>query len=117
MKLQLTRLDATDYGVFGHLECEDFDCVTLERDDTLIPPGTYKVTMYDSPANKRIVPMLEVPGRSYIQIHPANFETELKGCIAVGEYREGKGISHSRITFEQLMSAMNKAVEWEITIK
>jgi hypothetical protein len=117
LKIRVTRLEYTDYGVFGHLETDGFDCVTLERDDTLVPPGTYKVTMYDSPHNKCVVPLLHVPGRSFIEIHVANWETQLQGCIAVGESRDGKGICHSRDAFNQLMSALNKAVEWEIEIR
>lgn len=102
--IELKRLDATDKGVFGHLSWDRFDCVTLERHDTVIPEGTYKVTLYDSPKNKRKVPMLHVPGRSFIEIHPANWEYQLEGCIAVGENREGFAIEHSKDTFDQMMA-------------
>src|SRR4051812_7941114 len=101
--LRLRRIDATDKGVFGHLEIgDDFDCVTLERHDTLIPEGTYKVTLYDSPKNKCQVPLINVPGRSFIEIHSANWEYQLEGCIAVGENREGFAIEHSKDTFLQM---------------
>lgn len=102
--IKLKRIDATDHGVFGHLEWDEFDCVTLERHDTLIPEGTYKVSLYNSPKNKCQVPLLHVPGREFIEIHPANFEHQLEGCIAVGENREGFAIEHSRDTFHQMMS-------------
>ncbi len=117
MKIKVTRLDTTDYGVYGHLETDGFDCVTLERTDTLIPTGTYKVTMYDSPHNKTKVPLLHVPEREFIEIHVANWQSQLEGCIAVGETREADGIGHSRDAFNQLMSALNKSVEWEIEIR
>lgn len=116
MKLKLVRLETTDYGVFGHLTTDGFDCVTLERDDKLIPVGTYKITMYNSPKNKGPVPLLHVPGRSFIEIHVANWETQLEGCIAVGEKRQGTGIINSRDTFKKLMAAMSGNVEWEIEI-
>lgn len=102
--IHLKRIDATDHGVFGHLEWDNFDCVTLERHDTLIPEGTYKVTLYDSPKNGCKVPLLSVPGRTMIEIHPANWEKQLEGCIAVGENREGYAIEHSKDTFHQMMS-------------
>lgn len=102
--ISLKRIEATDQGVFGHLEWDNFDCVTLERHDTLIPEGTYKVTLYDSPHNKCKVPLLEVPGRSFIEIHIANWETQLRGCIAVGENREGFAVEHSRDTFHTMMA-------------
>jgi hypothetical protein len=105
MQITLRRLDVTDHGVFGHLEMGSiFDCVTLERHDTLIPEGIYKVTLYDSPKNKRQVPLIHVPGREYIEIHPANYEYQLEGCIAVGENREGFAVEHSRDTFAQMMA-------------
>ena len=104
MKITLKRLDYTDKGIFGHLEWDDFDCVTLERDDTAIPPGTYKVTLYDSPRFKMKCPQIHVPGRTYILIHPANWESELEGCVAVGENRNGFAIEHSRDTFHQMMA-------------
>jgi hypothetical protein len=102
--LILTRLDFTDKGVFGRLSWDAFDCITLERDDTLIPTGTYKVSLYDSPRFKRKCPQIHVPGRTFILIHPANWETELEGCIAVGEARIGFAIEHSRDTFAQMMA-------------
>lgn len=113
--ITLRRLDATDHGVFGHLEWDGFDCVTLERHDTLIPEGTYKVTLYDSPHNKTTVPLLHVPGRSFIEIHVANWESQLEGCIAVGENREGIALEHSRDTFESMMRVWPKG-EVEIRI-
>ena len=117
MKLKLTRLETTDYGVFGHLEVDGFDCGTLERDDKLIPTGVYKITMYDSPHNRCVVPLLHVPGREMIEIHVANWETQLEGCIAVGKKRENRGITESRKAFNELMAVLKGAVEWEIEIK
>lgn len=118
MKLKLTRLDVTDKGVFGHLVIEGFDCVTLERDDKLIPCGTYKVTRYHSPRLNRTVLLLHnVPGRDMIEIHNANWESQLEGCIAVGKKRNGFAIENSVATLENLLYALREAVEMEIEIK
>lgn len=103
-----------------------FVCDTLERarqatDHPCIPEGTYEIELYASPANHRIVPLLlDVPGRSMIEIHPANKVSELLGCIAVGE-RSGEMVINSRATFDKLMNHVNLAAtnnEYiEITIK
>lgn len=103
--ITLRRLDATDHGIFGHLEWDNFDCVTLERHDIFIPTGTYKVTLYDSPRWGFKVPLLHgVPNRSMVEIHPGNYEKDSEGCILVGENREGMAVEHSRDTFNQMMA-------------
>lgn len=121
--IRVTRLDTYDYGVFGHLDIEGFDCVTLERDDTLIPPGTYDVVLDKSPRLGYICPHIRVPSRDEkaggdagLRIHVANWETQLSGCIAVGEARDGKGISHSKITFEQLIGHLRQADHIQLII-
>jgi len=50
-----------------------------------IPAGTYDVEKTYSPAfGKDLWLIKNVPDRSGIRIHPANFVRELRGCIAVG---------------------------------
>ena len=124
LTIYVTRLDTYDYGVFGHLDIDGFDCVTLERDDTLIPPGTYSVTLDKSPRLGYVCPHIHVPvrdqaagGDAGLRIHIANWETQLSGCIAVGEARDGTGISHSRITFTQLMGHLEKANKLQLVIR
>lgn len=96
------------------MEWDDFDCVTLENHTKEIPAGTYKVTTYFSPRFKMHVPMLIVEGRSFIEIHPGNYETDSEGCILVGENRNGFAIEHSRDTFNQMMAKWPKG---EVEIK
>lgn len=108
MQICITRLDATDYGIFGKLKCNGFECVTLERHDIAIPEGTYPVTLYASPSHgNKVVPLLHnVPNRDFIEIHSGNWETDSKGCILVGMERDGKSIGFSQIAFEHLMDAL-----------
>lgn len=118
MHLYLKRLDITDKGCFGHLVCGTFDCVTLERDDKLIPEGTYKITRYHSPRLNRTVLLLhDVPNRSMIEIHNANYESQLEGCIAVGKRRTENAIENSVMTLEALLLVLKDAVDMDITIK
>jgi hypothetical protein len=123
MKLTIIRVDITDHGIFGHLTIDSspFNCLTLERHDIDIPAGTYKVTLYQSPEHG-LVPLLnDVPGRSMIEIHEGNWESDSKGCILVGKDRrsiEGKdGIDLSKDTLTQLMSVLNGCDDITVTIR
>ncbi len=120
MHLRLTRLDATDHGIFGKLEGEGFECVTLERHDISIPKGTYNLSFYQSPVHG-LVPLLEnVPNRSFVEIHEGNWEFNSKACILVGKTRmliEGKeGISESRNTLQKLVTLLSVQPENTLTI-
>ncbi|HXC06965.1 MAG TPA: DUF5675 family protein [Bacteroidia bacterium] len=80
---------------------------TLERRDTLIPEGTYSVTLYNSPANKMIVPLLvAVPGFTGIEWHIANWPHDLKGCTGVGSaiVPAIPQLSGSTLAFNKMMS-------------
>lgn len=115
MQIRLTRLDSSDKGIFGHLSFDGFDCVTLENDEKEIPPGTYKVTLYQSPTYG-LCPQLHVPGRTYILIHWGNFEKNSLGCILVGKNRNQYTIEYSRDTFKEMMEVWPKGeVEIRIT--
>lgn len=69
-----------------------FQCATLElpwRDNqtgiSRIPNGTYPMEYEHSPGFKRYLwELKEVPGRSEVKIHTANYARQLRGCIALG---------------------------------
>ena len=68
-----------------------FECETLElpyngnkRNISCIPLGDYKVIPHMSPTFGKCFKVLDVPGRSDILIHPGNYYTDIKGCIAIG---------------------------------
>ena len=62
----------------------------------------------------------DVPGRTYIMMHPANWPDDVEGCIGPGrEYKvlEGRnGVTRSRATFAQLMGRLDGG-EWRIDIR
>ena len=65
-----------------------------ERNVSAIPPGRYKLAKN---ADKGVIEVLDVPGRTGIQIHPANWCHELKGCIGVGmDFNGTGGVQESR---------------------
>lgn len=97
----LTRSgELPDWGMFGVLKSNGFSCKTLERPwlnnehgISCIPLNQYvckfqdvtgshlhKVTGFD-----HLYEVMDVPGRSGIYIHPANFVEQLEGCIALGD--------------------------------
>lgn len=86
-------------------------CYTIERPKTgeypCIPEGTYKATRYDSPKHGPDTWQLEnVPNRSHIQFHVANYPSELLGCIAPGMSPiDGlePGVASSRIAYKKFM--------------
>lgn len=103
-----------------------FSCKTVElevdknavRDDA-IPCGTYTVVKRWSEKYKWHFHILDVPNRSYILIHNANYSRQLLGCVAVGA-------SHKDIDKDGLIDVtsskstlkrMNKVLPDKFTLK
>jgi hypothetical protein len=55
-----------------------------KRGESCIPVGTYKLKRHTSPKFGKCFWLQDVPNRSEILIHPANYTRQLRGCIAVG---------------------------------
>lgn len=98
-----------------------FKCETLElpyKDNqkmiSCIPKGVYHCEKVGASANIPYdhIAITNVPNRSGVCIHKANYVTQLRGCIAVGEKEvdiNGDGttdISNSGKTFQKLMSLL-----------
>ena len=96
--LKLNRTKKTGNSQFGELYIDDvFECYTLENANTLIPTGTHKTSLrtvggwHDKESEKegysdfKGMVEINVEGRKYILIHPANQWHELEGCVAVGQ--------------------------------
>lgn len=70
-----------------------FSCRTLElpwlnnqQDISCIPAGRYPLVWeYSSKFNRRLWELKQVPNRSEIKFHVANYHRELNGCIGVGD--------------------------------
>lgn len=74
-------------------------CDTLENKDTLIPCGTYKLSVCDSPKFKRKLALVyndNVPASRGIRIHAGNRAESSRGCILVGFGRVNDTITHSK---------------------
>lgn len=123
MKLELQRDFQTEKGTTGRLFIDGaLFCVSLERpaarfadEHPCIPAGEYRVLLYDSPHFRRVMPLLvDVPGRTEIEIHWGNFVRDFQGCVGVGASRSilpdgSPAIWSSRATFDQLFAAIESA--------
>lgn len=140
MNVRLVRAQSTDMGTFGVLTFGPNTCRTTElpwRDNrkqkSCIPVGLYQCAIVQSPKFGRVYGVRNVPGRSAVLIHSANFggdvelgfTTQLHGCIApcerIGAMRNNAGLMQtaglvSRPAFARLMSwAAGKPFTLEIT--
>ena len=134
--ITLERFAYAPDGTFGRLMLPDgWSCFTVEQpwngnlnSQSCIPDGVYDLKRRRSPVVQRTSggdyvegwEVCDVPGRTYIMIHPANWPDDVEGCIGVGrEYKvlEGRnGVTSSRATFAQLMGRLDGG-EWQIDIR
>lgn len=117
----LVRKHEENGGMWGKLSCKEagLELLTLERpwlDNenkvSCIPAGTYNVRATQSARFGRLMYLVEaVPERTGIRIHPANFPSELQGCIALGTSigrtaAKGKMLLNSRAGVGRLESLL-----------
>lgn len=115
-KVTVNRTETGDDGTFGTLRTDSgFQCYTLELPDknnnpgkSCIPPGTYQCEKRTSPKHGKCYYVLNVPGRTDIEIHSANWagdtdkglKCQLLGCLApgraIGELEGQKAVLSSR---------------------
>lgn len=121
MKAILKRTDYEEKQTLGNLTLFDgdkelFKCFTLELPDldnksrvSCIPKGEYDVVFRTSEKYKKHFHVTDVPGRSYILIHPGNYHTQILGCILPGKslvdinndgYRD---VTSSKATLNELL--------------
>jgi len=113
--LILTRLTYTDQSTIGEL-CVDgeYQCWCLEPTaragspgPVCIPPGKYEILMQWSTRFQMDTPHLQnVPGRTFIEIHPGNFPKDTEGCILVGTTKDTNTVNNSREAFTKLVNVI-----------
>ncbi len=92
-----------------------FVCFTMERTAVSVPTGIYLADMETSPHFGFATPHLTVPGRTYIEIHPANYPSQLEGCIAVGNSIDNDSLDNSRDAFSHLMALLPQTFRVSVT--
>lgn len=97
--ITLKRICSTDAGTFGVMIMEEIIpfpfCLSLElpwrdnkTDESCIPTGEYICKRIQSPHFGEVFQVQNVPNRTDILIHKANWTTDLLGCIGIGEQFE-----------------------------
>jgi hypothetical protein len=134
MKLIVERKSDNGVETLGTLSLIDnniavFKCVTLELPDknnqqqiSCIPKNTYKCSKVGASTNipYKHIAIENVPNRSGVCIHKANYVSQLRGCIAVGKDivdingDKQLDITASGITFDNLMALLPDKFELEI---
>ena len=107
-----------------------WECSTIERpwlnntvNISCIPAGTYQVAEFSGNKYKDVFQILNVPQRTYILIHVANWSHELHGCIGVGgkhcTLNNLDAVGGSRAAFAELqeqLGACNLSKGFELII-
>ena len=101
------------------------------KDITAIPTGTYTILMSYSPKfaktkfglkyGGKVPQIMNVPAWEGVRIHPANYASELSGCVAPGLNKIKGAVLESTICYYKLMDnyimpAINKGEKITLTI-
>lgn len=125
MDVVLKRFCYHPEGTLGVIELAGKKLFTIERpwldnaqNVSCIPTGTYLTRWRESPRFGFTWELRDVPDRSYILIHAANYPSNVQGCIGLGEGLMGDkiAVSNSRKavkTFESLTEGM----QWRLLIE
>jgi hypothetical protein len=103
---------ATANGVFGVMVYEGEQiCFTMENRALAVAGGTYSLEITYSPHFGREMPLLDgTSPRTDIRIHPANWPTQLEGCVAVGQSIDGDSLSNSELAFEKVFGIIQAGI-------
>lgn len=123
MIVRLIRNPSTPYGTFGQFVGFDFDYYSLEKpwvdadgnghgdpQKSCISPAPGQTARYEcawhvSPKYGPCYTVTNVPERTHILIHPANWESQLLGCIALGK---GRGVLSGKPAITQSRDAIKE---------
>lgn len=106
-----------------------FQCKTLElgwRNNlpniSCVPAGHYQLSWEHSPSfNRKLWELKNVPNRSEIKFHVANYSKELRGCIAVGDHhldmngdgkRDLRNSAHTLQRLHEVTTGLTEASLW-----
>ncbi len=130
MNMLLTRYAYLNDRTLGQLELMEVEGATKfwtienpwqdnEPDVSCIPEGSYAMERYDSPSHgANTWQLVDVLNRTYIQIHVANYASNVLGCIGLGTgvMSNLDGVSNSRNAIDLLYRITDGLDKSEITI-
>ena len=112
-------------ATYGHLSVETvnhgiFKFTTIENKTARIQKGTYTMRFTHSPRFKYdTLELINVPKRTGIRIHPANFPHDIQGCIGIGLYNtleEIPNMLHNSRQSTEILETLLRHGEHQITI-
>lgn len=106
----------------------DFIGHTLEptwkrnKKDSCIPVGEYMAYLRDAEQSGsrwsyNPIQLINVPERSYIQIHIGNYPKDTQGCILIGKGKGDNAVWSSGDCFKELVEKMDKTRPCKVIIK
>lgn len=112
MKIDLKRNQKTSLSTIGDISINGiFFGYSLERNEVMIPTGTYAVELTHSLRFNRLLPILmRVPGREGIRIHAGNYPRDSEGCILVGYQKGQDSIFQSQKALYILIEKITQAI-------
>jgi hypothetical protein len=125
--MTLTRKETGPEGTFGLLESEALQMHTGELhweqnkiSESCIPVGTYLCKPHISPRHGHCFWLQDVPGRTEILIHAANwmgdkdqgYKSQLEGCIAIGMKFVRDAGAQDQDMLQQSQIALAKLIEY-----
>lgn len=83
-----------------------------------IPTGEYELGWRESPRFGQTWHLQDVPGRTYILIHVANFSKDVEGCIGLGMDLMGDtvAVSNSRVAVKKF-EEMTVGASWTMRVE
>jgi len=125
MDVLLERFLYHPKGTLGSLTVEGERFYSVERpwqnnapNVSCIPEGDYLVVWRTSPKFGLTWHITDVPERTHILIHVANFPEDVQGCIGLGTDLMGDkvAVSSSRVAVERFEELTKGEEEWQIKI-
>jgi len=117
LTLLVQRTTQTVDAFFGRITVSgEFIGYSMERVAVAIPLGIYTARLRDSAHFGFRVPGIDVPNRTNIEIHPANYPSQLEGCIAIGSVVDNDALDNSRAAFERMMAVLPKASTFTVQV-
>jgi hypothetical protein len=110
-----------DIFVDGDIFCKSLELSCRKKNSEgylAIPAGKYELTLSSEPISELekkfgySLPLVNnVPGRSGIRIHPANYPSQVKGCIVPGMRVQEDAIFDSKKAFDLLIGEIKKRLK------
>lgn len=121
----LERFAYLDTGTLGRIWVGDWSCYTIERpwknnasNVSCIPEGEYKCEPFSGTKYKDVVQVLDVPDRTFILFHVANFAHDVQGCIGLGSRFNSEALEpavyDSRVTVAEFFVQAGKSFDLKI---